>query len=156
MIQIEIPGSVNIKARYLVCDYNGTLAIDGILIPGVYDLLKSLEKEIKIYIITADTFNKAEENLKGIDCHLIIIKKGDEQDQKCELVKHLGTNSVIAIGNGLNDSLLLENAALGIIVVQQEGAAVRALLNADIVCNNILDALNLIKKPLRITASLRK
>jgi len=33
MIQIEIPGSASISAKFLVCDYNGTLAIDGTLIP---------------------------------------------------------------------------------------------------------------------------
>jgi len=156
MIQINIPGSEGITARFLVCDYNGTLATDGTLMPGVYDLLKSIEKEIEIHIITADTFGKAADNLRGIDCHLTIIKNGDEQHQKAELVEDLGEKSVIAIGNGLNDSLLLKNAALGIIVIQQEGAAISALLNSDIVCTNILDALNLVKKPLRITASLRK
>ena len=67
MIQIDIPGSAKIEARHLVCDYNGTLAVDGMLLPGVYDLLKSLAKELEIHIITADTFCKAGENLKGSD-----------------------------------------------------------------------------------------
>ena len=156
MIQIEIPGSARIKARFLVCDYNGTLATDGALIPGVYDLLKSLEKKIEIHILTADTFGEVRENLKGIDCHLTIIKTGDEQNQKAELVKKLGQKLVIAIGNGLNDALLLKNAALGIVVMQEEGTAVKTLQNADIACNDILDALNLVKNPLRIAATLRK
>jgi soluble P-type ATPase len=63
MVQIEFRESTKIEANYLICDYNGTLAIDGTLVPGVYDLLKLLEKEIEIYVITADTFGKAEEKL---------------------------------------------------------------------------------------------
>jgi len=156
MIQINIPGSESINTGSLVCDYNGTLATDGTLIPGVYDLLKSLEKEIEIYIITADTFGKAREYIKEIHCQLIKLRKGDEQLQKAELIEKLGAESVIAIGNGSNDALMLKNAALGIVVVQKEGAATETLLNSDIICTNIIDPLDLLVNPLRITATLRK
>jgi soluble P-type ATPase len=50
---------------------------------------------------------------------------------------------------------MLKNAALGIVVIQKEGATVKSLENADIVCNNIIDALELLKNPLRIIATLR-
>jgi soluble P-type ATPase len=39
--------------------------------------------------------------------------------------------------------------------LQKEGASVKAILNADIVCNNILDALELLMNPLRIVSTLR-
>jgi soluble P-type ATPase len=41
-------------------------------------------------------------------------------------------------------------------VIQKEGASARALMNADIVCNSIVDALELLTNPLRIVATLRK
>jgi len=156
MIKIEIPGSAKIIAESLVCDYNGTLAEDGILIPRVFDLLKSLEDDMGIHIITADTFGKARKNLKGINCQMVILRKDNEQLQKAALLKKLGEKSVIAIGNGMNDTLMLKNAAIGIAVVQKEGAALEAVLNADIICNDIIDALSLVKNTLRITATLRK
>ena len=56
MIVIDIPERSLIQAEALVMDYNGTLAIDGVIILGVRERLISL--------VTADTFGKAEENLK--------------------------------------------------------------------------------------------
>ena len=75
--------------------------------------------------------------------------------QKESHVFNLGEDHVIAIGNGLNDALMLKCAALGIVVLQKEGASVKTLLSADLVCNNIIDALELLTKPKRISASLR-
>jgi P-type E1-E2 ATPase len=155
MIEIEIPGRSTIQAEALVLDYNGTLAIDGVMIQGVRKRLISLASKIRIFIITADTFGKAKENLKGIDCQLTILESDNQQRQKAEFIKNLGIEGVIAIGNGLNDSLMLKNATLGIGMIQIEGASLQTLLSAEIISNNILDALDLLISPLRITATLR-
>jgi soluble P-type ATPase len=45
---------------------------------------------------------------------------------------------------------------LGICVLSIEGAAVETLLAADLVMPDIISALDLLEKPLRIVASLRK
>ena len=45
--------------------------------------------------------------------------------------------------------------ALGVVVVQAEGSAVDAVLAADIVVTDILNALDLLRHPLRLTATLR-
>ena len=156
MIVIDIPGRSLIQAEALVMDYNGTLAIDGIIIQGVRERLISLAPLINLFIVTADTFGKAEENLKDIDCGLIILESGNQQQQKAEFVRKLTTEGVIAIGNGLNDALMLKNATLGIGVIQNEGASLHALLSAEIITNNILDALDLLTNPLRMAATLRK
>jgi soluble P-type ATPase len=50
---------------------------------------------------------------------------------------------------------MLEAAALGIAVVQREGAAVATVGNADIVCTSILDALALLRHTRRLVATLR-
>jgi soluble P-type ATPase len=62
---------------------------------------------------------------------------------------------VLAVGNGRNDVLLLEKAALGICVVQLEGAAVISMQAADMVCVDINDALDLLLRSHRMTATLR-
>ena len=35
MIEVDIPGYRTLQLAYLVLDHNGTLAVDGILKPGV-------------------------------------------------------------------------------------------------------------------------
>jgi len=155
MIHLEISENKSLKLLNLVLDYNGTLAVDGKLIEGVADRLNMLAENIAINVITADTFGKAADNLREINCGLTILKPGGQQKQKLEFITSLGSESVVAIGNGLNDKLMLEQAALGIVVIQAEGAAVKTLQDADVVSTNILDALDLLLNPMRLKATLR-
>jgi P-type E1-E2 ATPase len=155
MIIIDIPGVKTIQAEHLVLDYNGTLAVDGKLIECVEKTLNGLSGKLNIYVVTADTFGKAAENLKNVKCILKVISGKDQTQQKNEFIHSLGKDKVIAIGNGANDALMLKNAALGIVLIQKEGACSNTIFSADIVCKSIIDALELIKNPLRIAATLR-
>jgi soluble P-type ATPase len=51
---------------------------------------------------------------------------------------------------------MIKKAALGILVIQQEGASGELMSVSDIVCLSINDALSLLLNPLRIIATLRK
>jgi soluble P-type ATPase len=51
---------------------------------------------------------------------------------------------------------MLKAAAIGIAVVGTEGAATEAVFAADVVTNNIADAFELLLKPKRLIATLRK
>jgi soluble P-type ATPase len=84
------------------------------------------------------------------------IRPGDEAGQKREYVLRLGAERVVALGQGSNDAGMLEAAALGIGIVSSEGMAVETMLAADLIVPNILAALELLEKPLRIVATLRK
>ena len=56
MITAEIPGWGSLEIKNLVLDFNGTIATDGRLIEGVAPLLGEIkEKNVDIYVITADT-----------------------------------------------------------------------------------------------------
>ena len=156
MITINLPRKESIVLEHLVLDYNGTLAIDGNIIEGVKELLNELSEKIKIHVVTADTFGKVKENLKDVNCQVLIISSEIEYIEKVSYIEDLDEEKVIAIGNGRNDSLLLKEAMIGIAVIQKEGVSFKTLMNADIVCTSIIDALELIKNPLRITATLRK
>lgn len=156
MITIDLPRKESIVLEHLVLDYNGTLAIDGNIIEGVKERLKELSEKIKIHVVTADTFGKVKENLKDVNCQVLIISSEIEYIEKVGYIENLCEEKVIAIGNGRNDSLLLKEAAIGIAVIQKEGASYKTLMNADIVCTSIIDALELIINPLRIVATLRK
>jgi P-type E1-E2 ATPase len=156
MIIIEIKGYSKIKAEHLVLDFNGTLAIDGKLIDGTKQLLELLSKHLTIHILTADTFNSSAKELSEINSKVKVLEQEFQDIQKEEYVLEIGEKTVVAIGNGLNDALMLKSAALGIAVIQKEGASAKTILNADIICQNIIDALELLINPVRICATLRK
>lgn len=155
MIRIEIPGHKELQLDHLVLDYNGTLACDGHLITGVKESLNALADNLQIHIVTADTFGKAASRLEGVPCKLSILPAGNQDTAKLEYIKGLSGELTVCIGNGRNDRFMLKEAALGIAVVLEEGAAVEALLSADVVCTSIVSALELLTNPLRLTATLR-
>lgn len=155
MIEIEIPGYPKLQLKYLVMDYNGTLAIDGKLIDGVENRLYALSYYLEIHVITADTFGLVKTYLENFPVHLKIISSTEQGKQKWQYIRQLGAERVVAIGNGRNDRLMLKEAKLGIATIQAEGAAIETIQAADIVVNHINDALDLLREKLRLTATLR-
>jgi soluble P-type ATPase len=155
MIEIDIPGYRKLQLAHLVLDHNGTLAVDGVLEPGVRTALETLARDLSIYVVTADTFGKAREQLQGVPCELTILPPGSQDQGKLDFVNRLGAGHTVCIGNGRNDRLMLEAAALGICVMLAEGAAVETLRAADVACNGIVSALELLINPLRLIATLR-
>lgn len=156
MIQIEIPGWKSLHLEHVVLDYNGTLAFDGCIKQGVYELLEQLSHVMDVHVITADTFGSARASLEGAGVEFIEISGTDVDKQKLAYVEKLGSEACVCIGNGRNDCLMLKQATLGIAVVQEEGASLEAVLAADVVICRILDALELLLNPLRLVATLRK
>jgi soluble P-type ATPase len=155
VISVDIPGFRHLDLAHLVLDYNGTLAVDGVLLPGVADALRALAPNLSIHVITADTFGSAAANLRGLPVSRVMAPHKDQHAAKMDYVKGLGAHSVVAIGNGRNDRKMVETAAIGIALVQAEGAAVETFTRADIVCTGILDALALLREPKRLIATLR-
>jgi soluble P-type ATPase len=155
MVEIEIPGYQALRLQHLVLDYNGTLACDGELLDGVKDRLDALAGLLQIHILTADTFGKARAQLADIPCALSILPVEDQDRHKLEYVQRLGAETTVCIGNGRNDRLMLQAAGLGMAVMQTEGAAVQAVLAADVLSPDILTALDLLTHPLRLVATLR-
>ena len=108
-----------------------------------------------MHIVTAGTFGGVEEEVRGIPCLLKILQGADQTGQKARYVEELGAGATACIGNGRNDRAMLKLAKLGILVIQEEGAATESLLAADVVCRDIVSALQLLQRPLRLTATLR-
>lgn len=154
-MNVEIPGYGNLTIKHVVMDYNGTLAVDGVPLPGVAGSLEPLAGSLQLHVLTADTFGKAAAGLKEMPCLLSVLSRGDQAAAKRDYVKKLGAAQTVAIGNGRNDRLMLQTAVLGICVLLEEGAAVETLQSADIVCPSIVSALELLARPLRLTATLR-
>ena len=155
MLTIAIPGYKDLQIEHMVLDYNGTLACDGELIPGVKGLLEVLAEDLQIHVVTADTFGKVRSGLEGCPCQCVVLGVEDQDAGKLAYVKRLGPEGAVCIGNGRNDRLMLKEAAVGIALVQEEGAAAETLAAADVVCGDILSALRLLTDPLRLVATLR-
>ncbi len=156
MIELNIPGRGVLQLEHLVCDVNGTLALDGRLLEGVARLLAGLRDRLELHLVTADTHGRQVEIDRQLGLSGHRLQPGDEAAQKAAFVRQLGAERVVAVGQGANDAAMLREAALGIAVLSREGLAVPALLAADILAPDILSALELLDKPLRIIATLRK
>ena len=155
MLQIDIPGQNTFILKHLVLDYNGTIAEDGELISGVSERLIDLSNSLTIHVITADTHGTVKAKLAGLPIQTTVIGEGAQDKQKEEFVKLLNAESVIAMGNGRNDIHMLSAAAVGVGLMQKEGCSTAIIQSADILCDNICDALDLLRFPDRIRATLR-
>lgn len=160
MIELSVPGRGIIRLEHLVCDVNGTLAVDGKLVEGVKGRISALRDRLTIHLLTADTFGRQaliDQQLNLTAARLTPSQEtGDEARQKADYVRRLGAERVVAVGQGANDALMLSAAAVGICLISPEGTAVETLQSADLVVPDILTALELLERPLRLVATLRK
>ena len=155
MIELSVPGVGQYRLAHLVLDVNGTISVDGELIEGVVERVQQLADRVEIHLLTADTRGSAGALAKRLGVACTRVERGHEAQQKRDFVDALGPDSVIAIGNGNNDEAMLARAGLGIAVMGPEGTALRALVASDVVTRSIADALDLVRDPTRLLATLR-
>jgi len=155
VLRIGIPGRGELVLEHVVLDFNGTFACDGRVLPGVVERLNALAGDLTVHVLTADTFGTAQEACRDIRGKVVVLREAVAGPEKALYVEKLGAAGTVAIGNGANDVPMLRRAALGILVLGPEGAAVEALQAADIVVREITDALDLLLHPKRLVATLR-
>jgi P-type E1-E2 ATPase len=156
MIELNIPGRGVIQLQHLVCDVNGTLALDGQLIDGIANALLDLGDRLTLHLLTADTHGKQESIDHQLGMQAIRITGGAEGKAKGDYVNKLGRETVAAIGQGANDAEMLRNATIGICLISPEGLAIETVMAADIVADSIHSALEMLVHPMRLVASLRR
>jgi len=156
MLEITIPGRGKDQLQNLVLDFNGTLAFNGVLLEGIVERLAAISNLLEVYVITSDTFVSVGKQMADLPVTIIRLSSSDHKQEKKDFVESLGADSVIAIGNGSNDSAMVRIAAIGIAVIQQEGAASGTVQSADLVFTSIIDALDVILNPQRMIATLRE
>ena len=154
-ISVNIPAFKQIDIEHLICDFNGTIAVNGKLIDGVKDRLNKISESIQVHIITADTFGTVKNELEGINCKLVIISEGNQTEEKLNFLRSCGGNVSVCVGNGRNDKLMLKEAIIGIALIQDEGTFTETIISSDIVCKSINDALDLLLNPKRLIATMR-
>ena len=155
MLHIDIPGSTPLLLQHLVLDYNGTIACDGAIKAGVLAKLRELSHSLQIHVITADTYGSVHQACPEDFISVHVIGKKNQDRQKQAYINQLGAQNCVAAGNGLNDALMLKEAALGIALMQEEGCASKTLLASDLLFGSIDELLTALLKPSRIVASLR-
>lgn len=155
MIKINILGFADLTITDVLFDYNGTLAVDGLLIGGVASQLTELSKTLTIHIVTGDSLGTAKSELEGIPCNMLIVPPIEQGIAKQNYLQKLNFKETISIGNGRNDQQIMKESAIGILIMGNEGIAVEALKAADVVVSNIFDAFNLLQHPNRLLSTLR-
>jgi soluble P-type ATPase len=156
MIAIQRPGHGDLQIEVILIDFEGTLASDRRVHPKAKDKINLLSKRTKVYILTKEEKERVEEVLKKVKAEIIYLTEGESSQKKLDLLRQLGANGTVAIGNGVDDGPMIEEAGLGVCVIGMEGASAEAVKNADVVFTDILDALDFLLKPLRQKATLGK
>lgn len=152
---IEIPNYKTLKLTDIVLDYNGTIAKDGVLKEEVRPLITKLSSLYRVHIITADTFGSVAKQMESFNLTIKVLQSKNHTQEKQDYIKSLGTQSSVAIGNGNNDASMIQEAAIGIALVGDEGCSSQTLLKSDIVCKSIESALELFINTKRLIATLR-
>jgi len=148
-LDISNYGKVNLK--YLILDYNGTIALDGkpLISPAQ---VRDLAKIYKVIVLSGNTYSGIEDHLSPYALDLVVTPGGQD---KLNYIQDLGPETCIAIGNGNIDQAMLQAAGLSIAVVGPEGCSTQALLASDIVVNSIHDALAIVSSPNKLKAILK-
>jgi len=154
MLNIHRPGEKPLAIEFILIDFEGTLASDRRVHPKAKDKINLLSKRAKIYILAQGEKEVVAEILRKVNAEVVYLNEGKGSLQKGDFVKRLGKQQTVAIGNGVDDASMIEEAGLGICVMGREGVAGEALRTADVVVSNILDALDFLLKPLRQKATL--
>ena len=157
MKQIEIPGFGTLHLKRVLLDYNGTLAKDGRLLPGVSERLSALrEQGCELFVVTADTFGSVASEMAGSGAEVIVLESDNHTVEKQGVLERLGPDHTVVVGNGNNDALMLKYSILGIAILGEEGCALPSLQSAELCCRSIGDALDLLLHPKRLIATLRR
>lgn len=155
MLRITIPGRETLDLQHAVFDFNGTLAMDGKVPLTVREGIKQLAHSIQLHVITADTNGTVAEECADLPIHIHVIAPGQQAEQKAAYTKDL-SGDVVVFGNGSNDELMFQEAALAIAILGTEGCATSTLLQSDMVVPAMENALELFFQTNRLIATLRK
>jgi soluble P-type ATPase len=152
---IEIPGGETLEIEYVVTDFNGTIAVDGVMKQSVKERLIKLSELFKIYVITSDTQGTAARELEGLPVELQIYNIVNAGECKRTIVDSLSCKRCCCIGNGRNDLLMFQAAALNIAVLEAEGTYAPLLKYAHLLVKSSEDAVDLLLDKKRLVSGLR-
>lgn len=154
-MHIEIPGYITYDLKYLLLDYNGTIALDGHMCETVKELIRQVSKELEVFVLTADTHGTAAAECEGLPVTLKTFPTDSAMHSKQEILNSFDTSCCCAIGNGRNDILMCKDASLSICIMGEEGCCSKLIEHTHVTVKSIENALELLLKPKRLIATLR-
>ena len=154
MLTIEIPGRETLEISHVVLDYNGTVAVDGALLPGLAERIATLKESATVTVLTADTYGTVRAQCEPLGIAVETFPRAGAAQCKEEIVRGL-SGGAAGVGNGFNDIQMFDAAALSIAVLEKEGLCAALLAHADVLVSSPLDALDLLLRPKRLCATLR-
>jgi soluble P-type ATPase len=154
MILLQRPGQNPLEIEFILLNFEGTLVTDRRIHPKAKDKLNLLSKRTNIYILAKGEQEAIREILKKVKAEVVYFKEGEVSQGKLDLLRQLGAAKTVAIGNGVDDVPMIEEAGLGICIIGVEGTSGEAVKKADVVFTDILHALGFLLKPMRHKAAL--
>jgi len=155
MINIKVPGRCEYKIENIVFDYNGTIAVNGKIIPSIAENLAILSNMANVYVLTADTYGSASMECRALKLTVKTFPNDKAADYKAKIVEELGKDNTVCFGNGYNDIRMFKAAALSIAVLENEGMCSKLLAESDIMVKSMEDGINLLLNPKALIATLR-
>ncbi len=86
-VRVEIPGREPLELEHLLLDVNGTLTDRGVLVEGVRERLRDVGKELRIHLLSADTFGTLADVVVSLGAEARRFESGDD---KLHVVRELG------------------------------------------------------------------
>ena len=154
MIHIEIPGRVPMDIANVVLDYNGTIAVDGAVLPELRERLKALLELVPVYVLTADTYGTVRAQCEPLGLTVHTFPREGAAKCKEEIVRSLPGASA-CFGNGFNDIEMFGAAVLSVAILEGEGLYAALLPHADVLVRSAAEGLDLLLKDGRLKATLR-
>lgn len=156
MININVPGRCLYSIENVVFDYNGTIAVNGMISSSIKEKIAILCELANVYVLTADTYGSAAQECEGLNVKLMTFPRDDAGDYKAKIVSNLGGNNTICFGNGYNDIKMFELSKISVAVLGDEGMCSGLVSVSNILVKSIEDGINLLLKPNRLIATLRR
>lgn len=155
MIEIAVPGREIYHIEHILLDYNGTIAVDGLIPWELKPLLCRLSKLCPVTVLTADTHGTAKAQCLPLGLGVETFPKEGAAAFKEAFAKKLGGEKVACLGNGYNDIGMFDACRLSVAVLDREGLCCALLPHATLLCPGAKEALELFLKPQRLVADLR-
>jgi soluble P-type ATPase len=154
MFLIQRPGQSPLEIEFVLLNFEGTLATDRRVHPKAKDKLNLLSKRCKIYILAKGEQEAIRAILKKVKAEVIYLTEGEVSQGKLDLLRQVGAARTVAIGNGVDDVAMIEEAGLSICIIGVQGTSAEAIKKADVVFTDILHAFDFLLKPMRHKAAL--
>lgn len=153
-MRIDIPGRDALNIDHVVLDFNGTIAVDGAIVPALEERLVRLAELVKVHVLTADTYGTVRKQCASYPVQVSVFPSDNAAESKREIVASL-EGGVCCFGNGYNDRLMFDEDELSVCIVEREGACAALFNCADVVVTHAEDAFDLLLNPKRLIATLR-